>query len=252
MLALLLILFLKGQHVPDAGNAQGFARLMLFLPALFFVGFVIYILYGRRLTDRGLVALHYQCDPVAAIAIFNQKMDEAKAQQNNQAWQVYASNLAVAYYANNENDRAIRLLESLRPPANDAVARTIHHGNLAIMYWDNGDYEAFERDKEQAEAFFKLINNDQPAYKTCADQIDRLDARAAILQGNYDKALKYFEKQLNSIPMFNRYAKVTSLYMLAGIYHLMDKPIERDNCLRYVAAHGNKLHIAAVARERLP
>ena len=251
ILALLLIIFLKGQHAPGTESAQGFARLMLFLPTLVFVIFVAVILYGRRFPDKGLAALHYQCDPEAAIAIFDKKLAEAKAREDNQAWQVYASNLAVAYHANNETDRAIRLLESLRPPTGDAVARTIHHGNLATMHWDKGDYDAFAQEKEQSEAFLKLVNRDHAAYKTCADQIARLDARAAILAGDYTGALTHFQQQLQHIPMFNRYAKVTSLYMMAGIYHLMDNAAERDNCLQYVASHGNKLYIAKVACEQL-
>lgn len=232
--------------------ARFFSVAILVLIVLIIVGMqVIKRLGGRFLLDAGLMALNRNCDPEKAIELHSQKLEAARSRNEKAAEMLYLNNLAVAYHANGETEKALSLLKSADIDQNNPAMQMVHNGNITVLNWDYGNYDEFWRGKMVVDNFIKMLGNKSPAYQSICRQMDRIGARADILNGNYDKALAFFTSQMQNISPYDNYAKVSNMFIIAGIYYLMSDNVHYREALEYVANNGNKLHVARLARQRL-
>lgn len=220
------------------------------------VAVIVVLLVLRHMTDRyrldkGLNALNRECDPAAAIAQHMQKLPAARAKGDETAEILLLNNLAVACHANGETGRALDLLNSAHTGNKNAVIQMVHNGNIAILNWDAGNYDAFWRHKAIVDNFVREVGQKPPAYQTICRQMERIGARADILNGDYDRALDYFAGQFKTLPAYDRYAQVSNRFIMAGIYYLMGDAANYRSSLQFVAEKGHRLHVAKLARERL-
>lgn len=206
---------------------------------------------GQFLLDKGLKALNRECDPVTAIQEHSKKLEIARLRGEKNAEMLFLNNLAVAYHANGETGRALSLLQNANVNRNNPAMQMVHHGNMAVLYWDSGDYEAFWREKEIVDNYIRSIGHKNEAYHNISRQMERIAARADILNGHYQKALDYFSGQMQNIPPYDIYAKVSNTFIIAGIYYLMGDMDNYRKCLEFVAENGNLLYVAKLACERL-
>lgn len=206
---------------------------------------------GQYRLDKGLNALNRQCDPVTAIAEHTQKLEAARARGEKAAEMLFLNNLAVAYHANGETERALSLLSGANVGQNNPAIQMVHSGNIAILNWDAGNYDAFWHHKTIVDNFIRDLSHKSPAYQAICRQMERISARADILNGNLERALDYFAGQLKTIPPYDKYAQVSNRYIMAGIYYLLGDEANYRQSLQCVAENGNKLHVAQLARERL-
>lgn len=206
---------------------------------------------GQYMLDKGLNALNRQCDPVSAIALHTQKLEAARARGEKNAEMLFLNNLAVAYHANGETERALNLLNGANVGQGNPAIQMVHSGNIAILNWDAGNYDEFWRHKTTVDNFIRDLNHKSPAYQAICRQMERIGARADILNGDYERALAYFTGQLKTIPAYDKYAIVSNHFIMAGIYFLTGDEANYRQSLQFVAENGNKLHVARLARERL-
>lgn len=221
-----------------------------------FMAFIVAILAlnwltRRHLLDKGMSALSRACDPETAINEHTRRLEQARAKGNKAAENIYLNNLAVAYHANGETDKALQILRRIPMAADNAASQVLYHGNIAVLNWDKGDYDEFWYEKSIVDRYLDGLNPVTPEYKTMRNQAGRIAARGDILNGEYDRALEFFQRQLEFFPKFDLYARVSNTYIIAGIYFLMgDMPKYRE-ALDFVANNGNKLYAARLARQRL-
>lgn len=206
---------------------------------------------GRYQLDKGLNALNRECNPAAAIALHTQKLAGARAQGNETAEILLLNNLAVACHANGETERALDLLNSAHTGNKNAAIQMVHNGNIAILNWDAGHYDAFWRHKAIVDNFVREVGQKTPAYQAICRQMERIGARADILNGDYERALNYFAGQFKTLPAYDKYAQVSNRFIMAGIYYLMGDEANYRRSLQFVAEKGHRLHVAKLARERL-
>lgn len=237
---------------PNISPARFFSIAILILMALLILWMqFMKKLAGQFLLDNGLRALNRNCDPETAIVFHTQKLEMARARGEKAATMLFLNNLAVAYHANGETEKALALLKDADIDANNPAIQMVHNGNMAVLNWDAGNYDEFWRCKAIVDNYVALLNNKSPAYQNICRQMERISARADILNANYEKALAYFTGQMQNIPPFDQYAKVSNMYIIAGIYYLMDDGANYRKSLEFVAQNGNKLHVAKLAREHL-
>ncbi len=95
----------------------------------------------------------------------------------------------------------------------------------------------------------KNIAQSSPIYVSASNYIKETEARFAILERNYDKALEWYEESFAQ----KSYAsdRANCKYYLSVIYGLKGEPEKERACLEYVVEHGNKLYNAVLAKERL-
>lgn len=206
---------------------------------------------SRYRLDKGLNALNRECDPVAAIALHTQKLAAARAQGDGAAEILLLNNLAVACHANGETERALNLLNSAHTGNKNAAIQMVHNGNIAILNWDAGNYDDFWQHKAIVDNFVREVGQKSPAYQAICRQMERIGARADILNGDYDRALNYFAGQFKTLPAYDKYAQVSNRFIMAGIYYLMGDEVNYRRSLEFVAEKGHRLHVAKLARERL-
>lgn len=206
---------------------------------------------GRYKLDKGLNALNRECDPVSSIALHTQKLAGARARGDEAAEILLLNNLAVACHANGETERALDLLNSVHAGNKNAAIQMVHNGNIAILNWDAGNYDAFWQYKAIVDNFVREVGQKSPAYQAICRQMERIGARADILNGDYDRALNYFAGQFKTLPAYDKYAQVSNRFIMAGIYYLMGDEANYRRSLQFVAEKGHRLHVAKLARERL-
>lgn len=246
------VAFIYKTFNPNISPARFFSLAILVLMALLILwAQFMKKLAGQFLLDSGLKALNRHCDPQTAIAVHTEKLNAARAKGEKAAEMLFLNNLAVAYHANGETEKALELLKSARVEANNAAIQMVHNGNMAILNWDAGNYDDFWRDKAIVDNYISMLNHKGPAYQNICRQMERIAARADILNGNYEKAVAYFTQQFQSIPPYDMYAKVSNMFILAGVYYLMGDKANYRKSLEFVAENGNKLHVAKLARQRL-
>lgn len=206
---------------------------------------------GQYMLDKGLKALNRECDPVTAIESHTQKLAAARAKGEKAAEMLFLNNLAVAYHANGETERALDLLSGANAGQVNPAMQMVHNGNVAILNWDAGNYDEFWHKKTVVDNYVQELSNKSPAYQAICRQMERISARADILNGDYERALGYFSRQMQTIPAYDMYARVSNCYIMAGIYYLMGDTANYRKSLEFVAQNGNKLNVARLARERL-
>ena len=246
-LAVALAVWLQSPYAVSVNTARMFAQVMLALAVLVFILVVLILVWS----SSGRVALYQICDPARAAAIFDKKLEQARQNKQTGVWQKCARYLVWAYSANGETERELILLQSLKPAGDDAAALSLYHGDMALLSWDVGNYGAFGRELELARTY---AAQSVPYGRSCRKvrrRLMELTARETILNGDYATALAYYVHQVKALPFYNVYGKIAAVYLLAGIYHLMDEHDSRDQFLAYVSRRGRKLHIAALARKRL-
>lgn len=206
---------------------------------------------GQYMLDKGLKALNRECDPLTAIEAHTEKLAAARGKGEKTAEMLFLNNLAVAYHANGETERALNLLAGANVGQTNPAMQMVHSGNIAILNWDAGNYDEFWRNKTIVDNYIKELSNKSPAYQAICRQMERISARADILNGDYERALGYFSRQMQTIPAYDMYARVSNCYIMAGIYYLMGDEANYRKSLEFTAQNGNKLNVAKLARERL-
>lgn len=165
-------------------------------------------------------------------------------------WLRNKMDLGVGFNASGRIEEQIELYENLLLKGNNQrylskSLRSAIYSNLTVAYLSNGNlnkalqyYETFKTHYD-----YKLMRRHRP------NVIKRIEAKIAYLEGSYDEALNSMCSLLHT--ELTNYQKMDTHFYLGQIYkEIGDVKSQREH-LQYVAKHGNKLHIANVAREML-
>jgi len=123
--------------------------------------------------------------------------------------------------------------------------RTVVYSNLSVAYLSNKNLNK----ALQHYAIFKISRNYKLMRRYRPNAITRVEATIAYLEGRYDEALTSMCNLLHTEQ--TNYQKMDTHFQLGQIYKEIGDVKSQTEHLQYVAKHGNKLHIANVAREML-
>jgi len=123
--------------------------------------------------------------------------------------------------------------------------RTVVYSNLSVAYLSNGDLNK----ARQCYEIFKSYHNYKLVRRYRPNSITRFEAKVAYLEGRYNEALMSMSNLFHTEQ--TNYQKMDTHFQLGQIYKAIGDVKSQTEHLQYVAKHGNKLHIANVAREML-
>ena len=112
--------------------------------------------------------------------------------------------------------------------------------------------KAMNKFDDALQGMFRMFFKDEKNNKalTLNKYNDAIQGMFLIDDKKYDEALTLFKKSLETYERCKR-EKVEMQYIFSAIYKELGDEENYRNCLSYVAEHGNYLHIAKIAREKL-
>lgn len=250
LLAMLIILWLESPWAPYTHGIYVIA-LAVFLLVVMLLGGGLFFFTRLYLPGMGWFRLYLRCDPAGAVTIFDAKLNAAQQREDFETWQYMGRYLVAAYHANGEIDRAIRLIATLKPPADEWPAMVKYYATLARLYWDEGDYENFTRARNEAQKYMIMLSPADRLYASCCAVMDKLGAYDAFLQSRPQDALVYFLARLNYLPWYNNYGRAQTLYALATAYYLTGDWGNSRKCLQFIIKRCPGLYLAKLAGQKL-
>lgn len=250
LLAVLIILWLESPWAPGVYAAHVAAFAALLLAAIFLAGCLL-VFVRLYLPGMGWVKLYLQCDPARAAAVFDAKLNAAQRRKDTETWQYMGRYLVSAYHANGEIDRALRLIATLKPSADDWAAMVKYYAALARLCWDAGNYGDFGRARNEAQKYMIMLSPSDKTCASCCAVMDKLGAYDAFLQSCPQDARDYFLARLNYLPWYNNYGRAQTLFALATAYYLTGDWDNSRKCLQFVIDRYPRLYLAKLARQKL-
>ena len=203
----------------------------LFWMLFVFVIAVVAIKLWQSKKEMNKSPLYTDCNPIKDIQIKLIRLGVAGEPDKD----FIKNDLAVAYYANGEFDKAIDILKSVH---SENIASTF---NLCVSYLGKNDIQGARMHHE----IFKRYKLSKLYYYLGK----RLDAEFDIAYGNFEKALAFY---INDYEKFkSRYHRVNVSFKLAIIYGNLGEFEKQKELFEYVDENGGQLYIVKLAREWL-
>lgn len=153
------------------------------------------------------------------------------------------NNLATAYGQLGEYDKAIKIYKEVlsEPKFN---YHGVVNGQLTQMYLAKKDVPAAQKSWQ---VFKRALS---PKHEKSLERYVRsIEGHFALLDGEYEQSLATHLDLLSSVQAKGE--EVHLRYRLAETYEKLGQRDEQKEQLAFVAEHGNKLHIANLARQQL-
>lgn len=226
-------------------------RFALFVFAL--LGFFLLVLVSVRITQKHVARitplLFEECDPEKFLGAVFASMTPGRPKRAEFIWTMllYEGQYAAGRYEDARSELAN--LKRFGKGWIGAYQRAAYNINLAEVSIALGRPEAAEKALDECHRTMESTKIPMKMQQVLTRGYQAERCKLSIFRGCFDGAEQTFTEILAQAE--NEYARVGAKHHLALIYaHSGDTENGRE-ALEYVAAHGNQLHFAALARERL-
>ncbi len=199
---------------------------------------------------RILAPLYDDCDPDRFLAAAAPLLSVASAPAAARV--MIRNDFAVGLITRGDFEKAWGILENLQPSGKGprmALTLAVIAHNRAAARLGLQDVEAAKGFRDEMARMEPALVSEHRLLATYRNRLDRLDYRIRIAEGNFEGAREFFEAVLPTCR--NEYERVETRSILASVYEAAGDESGAKESLEYVAAHGNNLWTARMARRKL-
>lgn len=200
--------------------------------------------------DKKLDLLTKECDPAGYIQAVAEWVNANPKSAVKQ--EVIRANLAVAYFDSGQYQAACDMLEDVyrKTGKKDSLqVRAVACNNLAVFYFRMNEEEKFDFYFNQLPQLGEKLKKDAAVSSMISQSIKDLEMQMEIKQGRVIQALDYYKERFQKMPYGN--TGVNSQYWLFRIYEITGDVEGQKNAMNYISSHGGTTIYAADAREWL-
>lgn len=225
-------------------------------PLVFLIVILLYfagnIYFSYRRNKKIISLLNDQCDPDAFIAQTQRQLDKFQHRGNIPYVLLQCLNLGAGLSAAGRNQEALAAIQFdaalIKSDRFGRLMRLTYHQNhfacfislgmldhaRQALLWLNDAIDA-EKDSKLLEKLRRWYKNDYYRYEM---ENGRFDGTEAVFQEMLERAE-------------NNYHRVLAMYTLGLVHEHYGRPDKAREAFEYVLAHGNKLHVVTLAKQRL-